>query len=186
MPIIPIPVGNKLSATYRDEVWAKKTCEWCGCDYVYHTEIKGESTVDNPLWRNSEGARQQAKREAYYNLEIQRAYPPKGNYRCPSCGRFSKRVAQEIKQRHWWYMYFSVFFGVMAVIFLYMLSGDLATILTIILPLLILALFVLRPKDPNRTAKSYINQKLSEYYPVMKYNEYIAVEERNKLKQSGN
>jgi len=95
--LIPIPVGQKYTATMSATVPKLVKCEQCSTDYVYHLKRKAVGEGTSLLFLNNKGAKGSAQAEARKRLlkVLARSCEP---VPCPACGHVQEHMIPRARQ----------------------------------------------------------------------------------------
>ena len=97
MPI-PIPLGEKVTATVTAQAVRDVTCEKCGCAYVYVVRATATGGGENLLFLNESRARSRARSQANVRVrdQLRQLYRPVW---CPDCGNYQAHMVKLLKRR---------------------------------------------------------------------------------------
>lgn len=163
-----IPYGTKYTVRASGSTMKLVTCENCGCEYLYQVKHQASGSATNVLWLNKQGAIRNAENNANQNLENYLKNAAR-NYPCPDCGFYQADMIQRMKNAIWQK---GLGFGFVAfIIALIITSSDPSFMFYALTSGVIVGMLFLSPLasfNPNRDARTRINQKFSKSYPVVR------------------
>jgi len=163
-------VGRNFTAALSGSVVRDVTCEKCGCAYHYQLTRRGQGSGTAPYYINQGGAQRRAERGAKKSLEKQLARDT-DPVPCPDCGWFQSPMVREIRRRSMrWLNWTALTLGIFGTIVLAGFVGNAtrgfdrdlegddrtvaiimaAVLVAVIVGPLLLRLFILRARDPNK------------------------------------
>jgi len=185
-----IPVGQKYTATMKDERWVPFKCDFCGCKYYYKVKLEASGSADSILWLNNKVAKSKAQERAI--LEMSRNYREAINesIHCPDCGKYSKNMINKVKRDR------SKIFGLYTFFFLFFLGvGFLPQVFSyskllgyfIIFVFIVILLFIvvqISKIDPNKNSEKRKGKSFSKNYPVLQSHEYQKIQPNSWFEES--
>ncbi|MBI3175108.1 MAG: zinc ribbon domain-containing protein [Chloroflexi bacterium] len=163
-----IPYGTKYTVKASGSILKPVVCENCGCEYFYQIKHQTDGSATNVLWLNKQGAIRNAENNANQNLE---SYLKKAvrNYHCPDCGFYQADMIQRMKNTIWQR---AIIFGIIAFVIVAVVTSSSSSVMFYAITAgIITSIAFLSPLanfNPNADARTRINQKFSESYPVVK------------------
>jgi hypothetical protein len=139
--------------------------------YFYQIKHQTSGSATNVLWLNKNGAINNAKNNANQNLENYLKNTVR-DYSCPDCGFYQTEAIRRKKNNIWQK---GIVFGIIAFVIVIALtsSSSSSLIYSLVAGVLVSLIFLskLSNFDPNSDARTRVNQKFSENYPVLRKSE---------------
>lgn len=163
-----IPYGTKYTVQVSGSMMKPVACENCGCEYLYQVKHQTSGSATNVLWLNKQGAITNAENNANQNLENYLKNTVR-NHPCPDCGFYQSDMIQRMKNTIWQK---GLIFGFVAFAIVAVIAASSSSVMFYALASgVIVSIIFLSPLAnfyPNADARTRINQKFSESYPVVK------------------